>query len=110
MRAAILLSLALASCSSGDRFDRTEWRDADLSGRARVDMLQDLLKRHPLKGRTRTEVVALLGEPTQTDKWKGAEMIYVLGNDGSYFAIDHEWLLIDLDQRQRVASFRTARD
>lgn len=32
-------------------------------------------------------------------------MVYVLGNDGSYMPIDHEWLLIDLDDQQRVVSF-----
>ena len=110
MRAPILLCLALIGCSSGDRFDQTAWKNADLTGRARADMLGDFLKRYPLEGRTRSEVVELLGEPTRTDKWEGAEMIYVLGNDGSYMAIDHEWLLIDLDQRQRVLSFRRVRD
>jgi outer membrane protein assembly factor BamE (lipoprotein component of BamABCDE complex) len=110
MRAAILLCLALVSCSAGNRFDQTAWKNADLAGRVRADMLPDFLKRYPLIGRTRSEVVALLGEPTPTDKWDSAEMIYVLGNDGSYMAIDHEWLLIDLDHRQRVVSFRRVRD
>lgn len=110
MRTSILLFFMLASCSTGDRFDQNAWKNADLSSRARADMLQDLLERHPLEGRTRSEIVALLGEPTPTDKWEGAEMIYVLGNDGSYMAIDHEWLLIDLDQRERVVAFKTVRD
>jgi outer membrane protein assembly factor BamE (lipoprotein component of BamABCDE complex) len=73
-------------------------------------MLDDFLARYPLKGRTRSDVVKLLGEPTPTDKWEGAEMIYVLGNDGTYMPIDNEWLLIDLDRRQRVQSFKRVRD
>lgn len=68
-------------------------------------MLEDFLERYPLKGRTRNDVISLLGPPTPTDKWEGAEMVYVLGNDGSYMPIDHEWLLIDLDDQQRVVSF-----
>ena len=110
MRAAILVCLAIVGCSAGDRFDQAAWKDADLSGRARADMLPDLLGHHPLKGKTRSEVVALLGEPTQTDKWDGVDMVYVLGNDGSYMPIDSEWLLIDLDQHQRVASYKRVRD
>ena len=110
MRTVILLCLALASCSSTERFDQAAWKKADLTGRARADMLDDLLTRHPLKGKTRSEVVELLGQPTPTDKWDGTEMIYVLGNDGSYMPIDNEWLLIDLDQGERVVSFKTARD
>ena len=73
-------------------------------------MLPNLLERHPLKGMSRRDVVTLLGEPTPTDKWDGAHMIYVLGNDGSYTPIDNEWLLIDLDPEQRVTSFRTVVD
>lgn len=73
-------------------------------------MLQDFLRRYPLEGRTKGEVISLLGEPTQTDKWEGADMIYVLGNDGSYMAIDHEWLLVDLDERERVVSVKRVVD
>ncbi|PSJ40972.1 hypothetical protein [Allosphingosinicella deserti] len=110
MRPIIILCLALVGCSAGARFDKTAWRDADLSGRERAEMLPDFLTRYPLNGRTRTEIIALLGEPTPTDKWVGTEMTYVLGNDGSYMAIDHEWLLIELDQRQKAVSFETVRD
>ncbi len=110
MRTAVLLCLALVSCSADDRFDQTAWKNADLTGRARADMLQDFLDRYPLEGKTRSEVIALLGEPTPTDKWDGAEMIYVLGNDGTFVAIDHDWLLIDLDRHQRVVSFRRVHD
>ena len=110
MRVLLLLCVALTGCSSGDRFEQTAWKNADLNGRARADMLGDFLKRYPLERRTRNEVVELLGEPTPTDKWEGAEMIYVLGTDGSYMGIDHEWLLIDLDQRQRVVSYRRVGD
>lgn len=110
MRAAVLLYFALVNCSPGDRFDQEAWKNADLMGRARADMLQDFLDRYPLKGKTRSEVIALLGEPTKTDKWDGAEMAYVLGNDGSYMPIDNEWLLIGLDQHQRVVSFKRVRD
>ena len=114
MRASFLLclalGLALAACSTGSRFDQEAWRNADLTGRARADMLPDFLERFPLKGMARSKVIALLGEPTPTDKWDGADMIYVLGNDGSYTGIDHEWLLIDLDDKQQVASVRTVVD
>lgn len=37
-------------------------------------------------------------------------MIYVLGNDGSMFQIDNEWLLIKLDRQGRVASFERVTD
>lgn len=108
--ACLLISGCLPDRTSETPFDKRAWMNADLTGRARADMLRDFLKRHPLKGKTRREVVSLLGEPDRTDKWRSAEMIYVLGNDGSFLPIDHEWLLIDLDGRQRVVSYRRAPD
>lgn len=73
-------------------------------------MLPDFLARHALRGMPRQRVIALLGPPTLSDKWRGADMIYVLGNDGSMFPIDNEWLLIKLDRHDRVASFWRATD
>lgn len=106
----MILALMLVSCSPGGRFDATEWKNADFTGRARANMLPDFLQRHRLKGMARAEVVNFLGEPTATDKWDGADMVYVLGNDGTYFPIDNEWLLIDLDQHNRVVSFKQVKD
>ena len=110
MRAYILAALLIAGCYPGTSFDQAEWRNADLTGRTRADMLPDFLARHPLKGMPRQQVVALLGPPTTTDKWRGADMTYVLGNDGSMFAIDNEWLFIKLDGDDRVASFERGTD
>ncbi|MEJ6790919.1 outer membrane protein assembly factor BamE [Brevundimonas sp. BR2-1] len=73
-------------------------------------MVASFLEEHPLKGMTRAEVVELLGPPTPTDNWEGTEMIYVLGPDGGLMAIDHEWLLIELDQQGRVTTFEVVSD
>lgn len=73
-------------------------------------MLADFISRYRLTGMTRQQVTALLGAPITTDKWRGADMIYVLGNDGSMFPIDNEWLLIILDRKDRVASFKRTTD
>ncbi len=105
MRVLLLAVLLLAGCSPGTSFDQAKWRDADLTGRARADMLPDFIARYGLKDMPRQRVIALLGPPTVTDKWRGADMIYVLGNDGSIFPIDNEWLFIKLDRADRVESF-----
>lgn len=111
MRVLILLAcLVLTGCGSQSSFDQERWRNADLETRERANMAASLLEEHPLKGLDRTEVVALLGPPTPTDKWEGTEMIYVLGPDGGLMAIDHEWLLIELDQQGRVSAYRVVSD
>jgi len=106
----LLLGLALLGCSSSARFDEQSWKNADLNGRERADMLNDFISRYHLQGMAEAEVIKRLGPPTQTDKWDDAEMVYVLGNDGSYMPIDNEWLLIDLDDQHRVKSFKRSRD
>ncbi len=110
MRALVLTILFVAGCLGGSTFEAAKWRDADLTGRTRADMLPDFIKRYGLKGMARQQVVALLGPPTATDKWRGTDMIYVLGNDGSIFGIDNEWLLISMDRHDRVSSYRRTVD
>ncbi len=73
-------------------------------------MVASLFEKHPLVGMAGAEVVELLGPPTPTDKWKGTEMVYVLGPDGTLMAIDHEWLLIELDQEAGVLAYRVVSD
>lgn len=37
-------------------------------------------------------------------------MVYLLGPEGGLFPIDNEWLLIDLDQQERVSGYRVVSD
>ncbi|WP_072378682.1 hypothetical protein [Novosphingobium sp. NDB2Meth1] len=106
----LILLLLVASCTKGAEFDRERWLKADLSGRERANIMPDLVRKHRLYGMTRTEVVALLGPPTPTDKWAGSDMVYVLGNDGSLLPIDHAWLTLTLDKQERVVSFKQTVD
>jgi hypothetical protein len=110
MRILLLVCLFVAGCGLRTSFDQERWRNADPGTRERAQMVADLFEEHPLKGMDRAEVVELLGPPTPTDKWKGTGMIYVLGPDGSLMAIDHEWLLIELDQQGRVSAYRVVLD
>jgi outer membrane protein assembly factor BamE (lipoprotein component of BamABCDE complex) len=73
-------------------------------------MMPSLLRKHPLKGMARNQVIALLGEPSDTQKWPDANLIYVLGNDGTSIPIDNEWLLIKMGKDGRVVSWRRAKD
>jgi len=110
MRYVLALLIFLGGCGSSERFDSQRWRNADLETRERANMVGSLIKARRLDGMDRASVVALLGEPTPTDKWDGSEMIYVLGPDGSMFPIDNEWLLIELDQQGRVAGYQVRPD
>lgn len=109
MKTLIILSAFLLFACSSSTFDSERWKDADLSTRDRIEMMDPLLSQHPLKGLSRSEVIELLGEPTPTDKWEDWDMIYVLGPT-DYMPIDHEWLVIKLDETGRVRDYEKTAD
>jgi hypothetical protein len=47
-----------------------------------------------LAGKTRTEVVALLGEPPATSYFSEYDLVYQLGRDRTLFGMDSDWLAI----------------
>jgi hypothetical protein len=61
-------------------------------------MVDDLLEHHHLPGKSRTEVVDLLGEPDKTDKFRNYDMVYWLGRERSAFALDSDWLVLKLSK------------
>jgi hypothetical protein len=63
-----------------------------------------------LEGMTRAEVIALLGEPTDTEKFKERGLIYVLGPERGFIRIDYEWLAIDFDSSGRVSNVAVVSD
>lgn len=63
----------------------------------RLRMIDDLLATHNLVGMHRDEIVALIGEPDDTEYFREYEMVYYLGQERHPLGIDSEWLAIDLD-------------
>lgn len=105
MRSPVILSaFLLFGCSPSGTFDGDRWKNADLATRDRAEMVATLLDQHPLIGLPRSEIIELLGEPTPTDKWPDWDMVYVLGPT-EYMPIDHEWLVINLDEAGRVSDY-----
>jgi hypothetical protein len=59
----------------------------------RLRMVDDLLRRHSLRGMTREEVVSLLGTPPETNYFPEYDLVYSLGTDGGYRSIQSGWWL-----------------
>ena len=57
-----------------------------------------------LSGMTRLEVIALLGEPSGTEKFKDHGVVYVLGPEYGFVSVDHHWLLVDFDLAGKVSN------
>ncbi|MDQ0227374.1 hypothetical protein [Metabacillus niabensis] len=77
----------------------------------RVYMVDNLLSTFDLKGKTKSEVIELLGAPTDTGYFKTkTNIVYYLGNERGLISIDSEWLVIDFDEGERVVNYSVRTD
>ena len=99
--------LSESRCDGHTTFVRSEWMDTTLATgllAVRGCMVDDLLERHELQGKTRAEVVALIGEPQQSDAFPEYDMVYWLGPERGLIGTDSEFLVMKLDKAGRVTS------
>ena len=94
-------------------FEPVAWRSpARIASRdpMRLRMVDDLLARRLLDGRTRDEVRALLGPADSTPYFRDWDFVYWLGPERGYLSIDSEWLGVRFDADGRVLETRLLRD
>jgi hypothetical protein len=94
-------------------FNAVAWRDSSQvysDAAVRGCIVDDLLVRHPMVGRRRTDVVILLGEPKPTPYFKNYDLVYWLGPERGLMSIDSEWLVMRLDSIGRVKEVRLVTD
>jgi hypothetical protein len=73
-------------------------------------MADALVASRALIGLKRVEVVAMLGEPPPTEYFRGWHLVYNLGAERGFMAIDSEWLVLRLDQTGVVSEAKIADD
>jgi hypothetical protein len=73
-------------------------------------MVDDLLRRHDLVGESRADVVALLGESTETNYFSDYDMVYWLGPKRGLIKIDSEWLVLRLNESRAVTERQVVSD
>jgi hypothetical protein len=96
---------------SGRAFDRMIWQDeARVAQGVRLEMADRLVAEGELLGRSRAEVVNLLGEPPPTAYFSDWDLVYWLGPERGFFGIDSEWLVLRLDAKGSVADLRVVTD
>ena len=91
-------------------FNAERWHQAGVSSldTTRHQMHEDLLRRHPLVGTSRDEVVALLGPPTHTNYFREWEMVYHMGPEPG-FGVDSIWLVLRVAD-ERVVEYKVLTD
>lgn len=96
-------------------FDVKAWRDKSADAGddwpTRLRMEDSLIACRLLDGRTRPQVVELLGPADDTAKWRDWDLVYHLGPERKgLIRIDSEWLVIRLDSSRTVSSYRIVTD
>ena len=99
------------STGTRGRFDPAAWRDERQVERGvRLHMADRIVADKLLSGKTRVEVVEMLGEPPKTGYFRRWDMVYWLGPERGYISIDSEWLVVKLDAQGRVSDYQIVRD
>ena len=99
--------LSESRCDGHTTFIQSQWLDTTLvQGKLAVRgcMVDDLLERNQLRGMTRAQVIALIGEPDRSSDFPEYDLVYWLGPQRGLVGTDAEYLVMKLDQSNRVTS------
>lgn len=99
--------LSESRCDGHTTFIQSQWMDTTLvRGKLAIRgcMVDDLLDRHELRGMTRAQVVALIGEPDTVRDLSEYDLVYWLGPQRGLIGTDFEYLVMKLDSTKHVAS------
>jgi hypothetical protein len=85
---------------SPDEFNQEKWVNKPSE---RVDMIDSMLSEVELKGKTKTEIIKLLGVEEEKAYFKEPNnLVYYLGEERGFVSIDSEWLVLWFDDKGRV--------
>lgn len=91
-----------------DHFDQDRWF---AEPEERSEMAGHLLSEGNLKGMSRAEITALLGEQEEDAYFQEENnFVYYLGAERGFPSVDSEWLVIWFDEGNRVKDFEITTD
>lgn len=102
-----LVGFLLKGKITHEPFDSNKWKnweETETTWSLRWDMMNSLRNKHELKGKTKTEIIELLGEP---ERKTNSEFSYYLGM--AKFGIDIGTLTIKFDETENVIEFNVRR-
>jgi hypothetical protein len=93
------------------RFDSAAWQSVQSrTNTVRIRMVDDLMRRHNLRGMARDQVTAILGDPDKTEYFREWDLVYWLGPERRFISVDSEWLVFRIDGQKKVTDYRIVRD
>lgn len=100
-------------CRGYTQFNAAQWNDPALSAEpthVRLCMVDDLLAKYLLLGRSQAGVIELLGPPEPQNGFVDYDMVYRLGPERQFISIDYEWLVMQLDAAGHVSDAAVVTD
>lgn len=95
-------------------FDPVAWRQGEQAkfspDALRLRMADGLVQSKVLVGKPKAEVLAMLGAPSQTDKFKEYDLVYWLGAERGFISIDSEWMVLQCTETGIVKEACIVRD
>ncbi|PEC23123.1 hypothetical protein [Bacillus cereus] len=104
----IVCTIQLGVNEYTSKFNQRRWlNDVD----KRVHMVDDLMQKYKLIGKSNEEITQLLGTPTETrNEEEGVIISYYLGAERGFIPIDSEQLVLQFDRDGRVLKYKVQRD
>ena len=99
-----LIGFALKGNITHERFDSEKWKnwtESEEEWSSRWDMMNSLRNNHELKGKTKSEIINLLGQPSSESN---SIFRYNLGPSGR--GINYGYLRISFDKNGLVSDFK----
>lgn len=104
----IVCTVQLSTNEYNSKFNQDRWLNYT---EKRVHMVDDLLQKYKLIGKSNEEIIKLLGIPTETRNDEiGATTSYYLGNERGFISIDSERLVLQFDNDGNVIEYKVQRD
>ena len=94
-------------------YDKAVWTDEAAiyeEPHPRLRMVDDLLDGLLTQGVPRSEVLELLGPPTDTSHFADRDLVYWLGPEPSMISVDSAWLVMDFDGDERLSRVKIVTD
>ncbi len=104
----IVCTVQLSVNEYTSKFNQNRWLNhAD----KRVHMVDDLLQKYKLIGKSNEEITQLLGVPTETRSGEeGVITLYYLGTERGFIPIDSEQLVLQFDRDGKVMEYTVHKD
>lgn len=104
----IVCTVQLSVNEYTSKFNQNRWLNhAD----KRVHMVDDLLQKYKLIGKSNEEITQLLGAPTETRSGgEGVITLYYLGAERGFIPIDSEQLILQFDRDGKVMEYTVHKD